>query len=692
MKKPLVGLLIVLSVLMILEPALARGAEAVEWNGPRVDSLLMKIYKDPIAEGLALAANEIDIMDIPLMPEQVKELQENPDIVLKSYEDLGMAELDLNNQMWPTSDVSFRQAVAHLIDKDWIETDVLKGFGIPIDNPVPSVLGGWSNPNIKKYPYDPDAAKALLDAAGFTLGSDGRRIDPKTGKTLEPVIFYIRADDPQRSAIGEKIRKEMEQIGIPVDARFAEKAVCSEAVLKKYEYNMYTGGVGITSDPYYLFWLYFSGMDIYPEPYGYNYARIHNDELDEAVLRIRSGSTLDEVQAAVFQAQEIVAENAHVIPLYQRIGVKAYRKGWEGVVNGAGEGVNTWITFLNAHRQEQKYGGEIRYGLSSDIENLNVLTTEWQSDLEVLYRIYDSLLVRNPVNLAEDVPWLSTSWALDPWTSPTGVPGLKITYNLVDNATWHDGIKFTSADVKFCIEYYQQGGRWAGYVSNVERVDVPSNTVLITYLNTTSYFALHWLGYMPIIPKHIWERVAPADWKTYDPLREGTLIGTGSFKFVERKAGEYVLLKANSEYFRRAPGKTLTIQEASLPTMTAGEAQEISVKVIDYAQAPVTAGTVTASVVDAEGEQVAEISLSHKGGGLYSANLAIEKPGEYVVKVKASYRSAAGTFTALKEFPLAVKEAFPTTTTVLVIVVVIVVVVLVAYLLLRRRRSKRAST
>ena len=692
MKKLLMSLLIVLSVLMILEPALARGAEVVEWTGPRVDSLLMKIYKDPITEGLALAANEIDIMDVPLMPEQVKELQENPDIILKSYEELGMAELDFNNQMWPTSDVSFRQAVAHLIDKSWIETDVLKGFGISIDNPVPSVLGSWSNPNIMKYPYDPDAAKALLDQAGFTLGPDGRRIDPKTGKTLDPVIFYIRADDPQRTAIGERIRKEMEQIGISVDARVAERAVCSEAVLKKYEYNLYTGGVGITADPDYLFWFYFSGMDIYPEPYGYNYLRIHNEALDKALLRIHSGSTLEEVRSAVLKAQEILAENAHVIPLYQRIGVKAYRKGWEGVVNGAGEGINTWITFLNAHREEREYGGEIRYGLSSDIENLNVLTTEWQTDLEVLYRIYDSLLIRNPVNLAEDIPWLATSWTLDPWASPSGVPGLKITFNLADNATWHDGVRFTSADVKFCVEYYQQGGRWAGYVSNVEKVEVPSNTVTIAYLNTTSYFALHWLGSMPIIPKHVWEKVTPADWKTYDPLREGTLIGTGPFRFVERKAGEYVLLRANSEYFRRSPGKTLTIQEASVPTLTAGEAQEISVKIVDYAEAPVTAGTVTASIVDAEGKQVAETSLSYKGEGIYSANLVIDKPGEYVVKIKASYTSAAGTFTALKELPLTVKEAFPLTTTILAIVAVIIVAVLVSYLLIRRRRSKKVST
>ena len=134
----------------------------------------------------------------------------------------------------------------------------------------------------------------------------------------------------------------------------------------------------------------------------------------------------------------------------------------------------------------------------------------------------------------------------------------------------------------------------------------------------------------------------------------------------------------------------MTIQEASLPTLTAGEAQEIGVKVIDYTEAPVTAGTVTASIVDAEGKQVAEISLSHKGEGVYSASLAIEKPGEYVVKIKASYTSAAGTHTALKEFPLTVKEAFPLTTVILAIVTVIIAVVLVAYLLLRRRRSKKA--
>jgi len=50
--------------------------------------------------------------------------------------------MDLNCQKWPTSDVHFRRALAHLVDKSRIETDVLQGFGYALDSPVPVVLGG----------------------------------------------------------------------------------------------------------------------------------------------------------------------------------------------------------------------------------------------------------------------------------------------------------------------------------------------------------------------------------------------------------------------------------------------------------------------------------------------------------------------------------------------------------------------
>src|SRR5207244_7199246 len=71
-------------------------------------------------------------------------------------------------------DKAVRQALFQLIDRKTIVDGVLEGT-VQIADTVAPTTSPFYNPNVKKYPYDPTAAKKLLDDAGWTAGADGIR-------------------------------------------------------------------------------------------------------------------------------------------------------------------------------------------------------------------------------------------------------------------------------------------------------------------------------------------------------------------------------------------------------------------------------------------------------------------------------------------------------------------------------------
>lgn len=597
-------------------------ADTYQMMGPFVDEILINIYFTPEAEWLALETGQIDVTDWPLPAEKV-DAYAGPEWADKlytyEYAEFGYFLIDLNHRRWPISSLDFRKALAHLTDKDKIVTDIVKGFGLPLTSVVLPAHGAWLNTELVDYAYDPGKAASILDAAGFTMGADGWRIDPKTGKTLRPLDFYIRADDPLRKSAGELIADAMESVGIPVNRHIVERTVCYEEVMVKYEFDMYTGGWIYMLEPDYLYDLYHSDMDVAPEPWGLNYGGFRG--ADEEVYAVKYSATYEDAVKACWAAQKKMLEQVANIPLWTTIGVKAVAAGWEGIVNELGIGINSWWTFLNAH----KAGTTIRYGFKSDIESLNPVVAEWYWDWEVLGKIYDSLIVPDPFT-RKDIGMLAESWTMEPW----GENGTKITFNLREGVTWHDGTRFTSKDVKFTIDYFKetQTPRWLPYVADVDHVDTPDAYTVEVYSNITSYFMLHWVGWLPILPEHIWKPIGE-DWAIVEPSTPEELVGTGPFKFAEYVPGEYVRLVKNTNYFLY--GKTAEATVEAPTSLATGEVQTIKVTL------PVPGATVTVKVSRA-GVVVAEFVLKDVGNGVYEGPFipVLLAPGDYDITVEAS--------------------------------------------------------
>jgi peptide/nickel transport system substrate-binding protein len=556
---------------------LTSNASAFEPYGPRMDGLLIKFP----ANFTLLELDEVDIVDRSLPKELIDKWSNSPyneTIALEEYDETGMYVLDINNNEtiptypnWrsPTSYPEFRHAIAHLVNRTKIIAEILDGYGIALTTPVFPWLEKWFNPQADAHPYDPLEAANILDQAGFVQGStENPYYDPskpgsaqfirvyppsheKAGQDLDPLIFYVRYDNPERNATAYMIRDELLSSGIPViipppSIRIQEIV---DKVWRYGDYHLYTGGWSLSIEPDYMYSLYHSSQHGYLLP---NYNNVHDGELDYWLERLLGALTQDEAVLACKEAQRRMAEIVGVIPLWAPVRVKAYNRNWQGVINEECVGVDSWWTFLSAHPEGVEFGGTMRYGLSMEIQSLNPVFGAWHQDWLVLDKIYDTLIKRNPFNVTEATPWMARSYMIEKWDDNK----TKLVFELRENIQWHDGENFTSQDVKFTIEYlksFWENPNWGlplpTFYWNVEAVDhieTPDPYIVIIYMDIPSIWSLYSIGEVPILPKHVWENIS-------EPLGfapDNQLIGSGPFKFTEYVEGDHVLLTANTNYFR----------------------------------------------------------------------------------------------------------------------------------------------
>ncbi len=647
-------------------------------HGPRIDKVIFKIYTDPEAEYMALKSGEIDMVDWPLPAEKIDDAMSDPNLVVTETGDLGFFYIGINCKRWPLSDYRFRQALAHLVDKDKVVNEYLRGYGNRLDSVVSPNYGIWHNPNVTKYDFNPQRAKEILEEAGYVYDeSEGKwYYENETGRyELPEMVILGRADDPYRKQLALDFAAACQSIGLPIRAEIVDRSVVAVKVYVELDYWMFTGGWSLGTDVDWL-WFFFNSK----APKWANHVQFEDPECDYWTDKLMEAPTFEEVLEACWKIQEIVAEKCPYIPVYQCALIHAYRKGWTGIVPMVGSGILTGYTLLNIHPEGQEFGGILKIGMKSDIQSLNPITAEWYWDWLVLGPLYDSLIATNPYTL-EDVPWMCKSFTMETWEE-----GLKITFDLYENITWHDGRPLTGEDVKFTFLWLQEieAPRYIDYVKNIVKVELEGAYRVIVYLNTSSYFALHWIGGIPILPKHIWENVQ--DWEHFEPEKHGALIGSGPFMFKEYRPGEYAVLLANARYFRAPEGRP------PVPTTTVrcpkGESKSVEIEVTHEAH-PVENASVTVVLRSENGTEIREYTA------IYNATLrkyvvtintkALElETGTYYLYITITYTIGNNTYVINDIYLLEVYEPTPPgpspLTIVAVVIVIIIIIAAIAYL------------
>jgi ABC-type transport system substrate-binding protein len=606
MNKKAFALTIILAIFM----AFGMISTAFALSGPRTLNMEIHIYTNPDTENAALQAGDIDINDWPLTKTWVDAWALMPDqIQLRDYVELGMMEIDINNQQWPTGDsnnkffklssqqsvkgLEFRKAVACLLDRDAIVRDVLKGYGYKMEVPLPPFQSSYIDminytaSNVIYY-YDKPRAEAILDAANFTMLGSGWRQDPLTpGVEMKPIVFYIRQDDPNRRRAGEMLTAELLSVGIHVNAIITERTVCYKNVMVLYAYNLYTGGWSLSTVPDQYNDLY-SSYTYYGPSIGWsqNYPGFCNngtlmgggmteaDGFDYWAQKVKYPANETEAQEAAKTAGYLFLKYCAIVPMYCSKAVKAYRTGWEGMINNGGFGLDNYWTFLNAYNPDDD---QIDWGFKSDIEQLNQVSSEWLWDQNVLGLQYESLLGTNPFNLALTEFFIANAKSVGSWDASSGGGDPDATYvnfTIRTNVKWHNndtaGPAVTLDDIKFSFDFQKACGpgiAW-GYPSLASynsSVTYPTeNKIRINY-NRKSAWAVNWAGGTPIIRNATWSILwdeGNPNWrmnvKNYNP-QDQDLNGNGLEDLFEDGCGawvyqgyvqnEYVTLRACDYYY-----------------------------------------------------------------------------------------------------------------------------------------------
>ena len=322
------------------------GDTALEYiAGPYAESTIYSIYGSQDAAVLALKKGDIDFMLNPLGLSRGLQEQLSGEAGLTTQENAsdGMRYLGFNFRKAPMDSREFRQAVAILIDKEFLADTVLQGVAIPIYTTVPEGNEAWYNPDVPLFGKGLTRAErisqavGLLKEAGFTweteprVSEDGQFVEQQGEGLTMPngervpsmeVLSPSPGYDPLRSTFAIWIERWLNEIGIPLRANLTGFNVIVEKVFDQQDFDMWILGWGLNAFPDYLEAFFHSR---HSQLEGYNPGGYNNPEYDTLADNLLSETDLEAAKQQVFEMQAFLAEDLPYVVLFDTPIVETYR-------------------------------------------------------------------------------------------------------------------------------------------------------------------------------------------------------------------------------------------------------------------------------------------------------------------------------------------------------------------------------
>ena len=315
-----------------------------EWSmfPANVTEIEFKIYNTLDTAVLALKKGEVHYIDWSIPPGYYNQLQTDPRIGSQVVDDQGFFYLAFNMRKAPENDLAFREAVAHAINKDYIVTTLMQGYGTKGTVPISITSGAYVNTSAIPPTYDLQAAKTVLSKAGYKDVDGDGWIDTPTGKPIHEVILTPPKDyDPIRAEAGIMIQNNLQKIHLNVMSNPTDFDTIVSKAFVQVSFDMYILGWAVGSFPETYLKDFFYSKDA--APVGYNTPGYSNPKVDKLLDDIE---TQMDTQKRIQEVKDVEGILVHDLPydtLYYRKNIMAYRKDiWQGWVPAFGTIYNSF--------------------------------------------------------------------------------------------------------------------------------------------------------------------------------------------------------------------------------------------------------------------------------------------------------------------------------------------------------------
>ena len=280
--------------------------------GPRalLDTIRFRFVPDPATRVLSLRAGDVDM--VAEFPRETKD----PRVVrsaLSGYEALyvsrhGLAPYDLGAER------ALRRAIAMTADRTRIAHDVWAGAADPTPTVVPAGALGTSASLVHGIDFNPLAARALLDSAGWRLGADGIRV--RRGRRLVLTVIVGFPNPQIHRPMPELMQGALREVGISVRILQVPDDAVWQARVNAGSGDLWAeaGGQNDANPCFLAQLLFYSGPRLRPSGYARLFAP--GAALDHAVDACRESTSRDDVERSAAEAEHVLVDDeAIVIPL-----------------------------------------------------------------------------------------------------------------------------------------------------------------------------------------------------------------------------------------------------------------------------------------------------------------------------------------------------------------------------------------
>jgi ABC-type transport system substrate-binding protein len=552
-------------VLMAVSPALVADAVTVpdQLNvGPYVDKIVFKVIANQDQRILALQAGEIEFDNSFFDPVHLPTLDADPDIDIFSALRFGYGHITINCRDYPLNISGFRKAFAFAFDKTRVTVEVLDGFSQEHDSLVP-YPNGWCIEDDMPYHYytgQSEIGNAIMDSLGFerdwvTYPVEGYRNAPD-GTPFNVVVEY--------SSSSPEIAGGTAQIGVD-----ALRSLHVNAETRASDFNEYISRLdshGNYDMVFYASNYLTNDVDWLAREYWSEYANVpyqnrcnfRNATYDSWRNQLLYSTDYEEVYEAAAAMQMILQDNVPRLVCYENTYMQGYRNDvYTGHVEDLAYYISGIWTMRKIHKIDGTPGGTVPVAISQEPDSFNIYISNSAYTSSITNNLWPVLYQYAP-NLTP-YPELAEQMITETHAdNPSVAMGhTRFTVDIIQNATWSDGVPITAEDVAFTFTYAFESGAYgnpaAATLGDLVAAYSPTPFRAVIEFGTESYWHFSNFAFNAIIPKHIFndvDGIGYAGWNTWNPVFDPAEphVTSGPFIFTDFEAGEFYEISANPSF------------------------------------------------------------------------------------------------------------------------------------------------